>query len=62
MSIFNSFGPKCRDVQQTMQLKFYENTRCRRPGETTVRCRFVSVSTGRLRIYGHIGRKIGQEL
>jgi len=46
MLIFNSYGLKRRDVQQTMQRKLYENTRCIRPGETTVRCRFVSVSTG----------------
>jgi hypothetical protein len=50
MLIFNSFGPKGRDVQPTMQLKFYENARCRWPGETIVlfkkRCCFVSVSTG----------------
>jgi len=45
MLIFNLFGLKCRDVQQNMQLKFYENSGCCRPGETTVRCRFVSVST-----------------
>ena len=45
MLIFNSYGLKRRDVQQTMQCKFYENTRCCRPGETIVRCRFVSLST-----------------
>jgi hypothetical protein len=36
MLTFNSFGLKCRDVQQTMQCKFYEITRFCRPGETVV--------------------------
>jgi hypothetical protein len=46
MLIFNSYGLKRRGIQQTMQRKFYGNTRYCRPGETTARCGFVSVSTG----------------